>query len=101
MKLNEKSPTVPLSTTNQPTLIAHLKAPIKETPYRFLLALIAVSLDSAGAGQNIWLSLGKTRAGDAYLITIHTPTGTAFVAGANMLELAGQCQTVLEPSEMT
>jgi len=101
MKLNEMRNNAPLSTTNHATLIAHLKAPIKETPYRFLLALIAGALDAAGAGQNIWLSVGKTRAGDTYLITVHTPAGQAYVAGESLLQLAGACGTVLEPSEMT
>lgn len=103
MKLQpqNREATAPLSSTNLATLTAHLREPIKATPYRLLLAVFASTLDSTTRGENMWISVGKTQDGNAFLLTIHSREGKTFVAGPSLLELAGQCQTVLEPSEMT
>lgn len=91
---------VPLSGTNLATLTAHLREPVKGVPYRFLLGVLASMCDALQRGDNMWISVGKTQDGQSFLLTVHTREGKAYVAGKSLVELAGQAQTLLEPSEM-
>jgi len=92
-------PTEGLSKTNNITLTAHYKTEIKNTEYRWLLAVLAETLDQAAAGLNSWISIGKNRNGDAFLLTYHDPHGVAYAGGTTFYQLAAECQNLIEELE--
>lgn len=92
--------TAGLSTVNLSDLKSKLKEPISGTSYRFLLAAIACALDAEAVGLGDWVSIGRNQAGDAFLLTYHRAGGKLYASGASLAELASECSTFLEPSEM-
>jgi len=92
-------PTEGLSKTNNITLSAHYPKAVKETEYRWLLAVLAETLDQAAAGLNSWISIGKNRSGDAFLLTYHDPYGVAYAGGTSLYQLAAECQNLIEELE--
>lgn len=62
---------MPLVGTNEPRLVSLLRTPVKETSYRFLLSVIAETLDAAASGSGNWLSIGKSMDGGTFMLTWH------------------------------
>lgn len=90
-----------LSMQNLSTLKSRLKETLGSTAYRFLLATIASVFDDTATGTPEWVSIGRNLQGDAFLLTVHLNGQKLYASGSDLAELAGQCATLLEASEMT
>lgn len=97
IRRQDSSPLVPLSTTNEPTLIAMHKKPVQESPYYGLLLLLAELFDGIANGSSDWVSVGKNQAGDSYLLTYHDGKSKYYAGGTSLRELSEACKQLLEP----
>jgi len=85
-----------LSKANKASLVAYGKTPLKETHFLPLLQVIAETLDTAAAGTNAWISIGKNQNGDAFLLTYHEGSYKLYAGGHSLLALANDCLNILE-----
>lgn len=95
IRTQNNGPTTSLSSANEPGYIAQRNRPLKDTPYASLIAVIAETFDAAASGKNAWLSIGKNRQGDAFLLTYHEGTDVAYAGGLSLVELSEQCADLL------
>lgn len=94
-------PTKPgLSMQSLSTLKGQLKESVKDTAYRFLLATIASVLDDTASGSPEWISIGRNLQGDSFLLTVHLQGQKVYASGSSLAELAAECASLLEASEM-
>lgn len=73
---------------NEQELDEQIKAKRADDIYIPLLRLLSQALDDAAAGTNTWVSFGKTQAGDALVLAVHTPDGKLACYGATLAALA-------------
>jgi len=85
-----------LSVANRAALNAYKKTALKDTHYVGLLAVLAETLDNAAAGKNAWVSIGKNRAGDAFLLTYHEGGDAVYAGGHSLLGLSDECLNLLD-----
>jgi hypothetical protein len=58
--------------------------------------VLAETLDAAAEGRNAWVSIGKNRAGDSFLLTYHEGSDVLYAGGHSLLALAEECRNILE-----
>jgi len=85
-----------LAHTNNAALTAYGKTLLKDTHYLGLLRVIAETLDAAAQGSNAWISIGKNRAGDSFLLTWHEGHDQLYAGGRSLLGLSDDCLNMLE-----
>ena len=88
-----------LSVANVAGIVAAGNAAINKTEYYWLLMVVAECFNSAARGENAWISVGKNRNGDSFLLTLHVGADVLYAGGMSLVELAGQCRTLLEGPE--
>jgi len=86
-----------LSKANAASIVAYGKTALKETHFVPLLQVIAETLDAAAEGRNVWLSIGKNRAGDSFLLAYHEGNDVVYAGGHSILALAEECRNILDP----
>jgi hypothetical protein len=77
-----------LEPVNEEELDDQVKAKRFETVYAPLLRLLSQACDLAAGGTNTWISIGKTQAGDALVLAVHTPDGKLACYGPTLGGLA-------------
>jgi len=85
-----------LAHTNAAALVAYGKTALKDTHYIGILRVLAETLDSAAKGTNAWISIGKNRAGDSFLLTYHEGNEVVYAGGHSLLGLSDECLNLLD-----
>lgn len=85
-----------LSKANAASVAAYGKTVLKDTRFVHLLQVLAETLDAAAEGRNAWVSIGKNRAGDSFLLTYHEGSDVLYAGGHSLLALAEECRNILE-----
>lgn len=88
-----------LSIANVAAIIAQKHQALADTEYYWLLMVIAECFNAAAKGENAWISIGKNRSGDSFLLTLHAGADTLFAGGLDFYTLAGECRNLLEGAE--
>lgn len=95
MKLTNQKRENGLPGGNEVELIKQSDRTLGDTPYYYLLQLIAQMCDEQATGTNIYMSIGATRKGDAHSLTLKSDDGSNAVYQPTLVELAEDCQNML------
>jgi hypothetical protein len=88
-----------LGTNAKEVLLADAKVPLAQSRLYPLLACMADVLDLAGGGEDIYLTLGRTRPKSAFCLTVSWDSVKYFRTSDNAVDLAIAVQTLVDEAE--
>lgn len=97
MRLTSKMRDGELNGKNVRHLQEMVDEPLGETPYFHLLHTIALVLDEAAQGRNVYMTLGTTRSKDAYSFTINDNGDRAGAYATALAALCLEAARLVEP----
>lgn len=95
MKLSGNTGQATAKPHNVTDLAQWLETPIQDTPYGYLLSLVADMLDTALTQDGVYMTLGATRDKSSVTFKVHTGRDAEGVYGASLVELASKAEALL------